>query len=303
MASEGIAVRSRRGRLRQRDVIPYLFILPNLVLLLVFVLIPIVFTFGMSFAKWQGLGLQPQAWVGLQNYVDMAGDDVAVTAFRNTLLYSLGTVVPLLAMGLGVAMILDSRLRGRTFFRVISYLPVVISWVAASVIWQLIFVNPGGILNVLIGYVGIPPQLWTNDPTLALPSIMFLTFWKGLGFYVLIFLAGLQTIPPSVYEAAVIDGATRGQLLRMITLPLLRPTTLFALVIGIVGSFEIFVPVLLMTGGGPGYASMVLVMAVYRAAFQLFQMGYASAIAVVLFLATLVISLLQFKLFGQEVQY
>jgi ABC-type sugar transport system permease subunit len=206
-------------------------------------------------------------------------------------------------MGLGIAMILDSRLPGRTFFRVISYLPVVISWVAASVIWQLIFVNPGGILNVLIGYVGIPPQLWTNDPALALPSIMFLTFWKGLGFYVLIFLAGLQTIPPSVYEAAVIDGARRSQLFWMITLPLLRPTTLFALVIGIVGSFEIFVPVLLMTGGGPGYASMVLVMAVYRAAFQLFQMGYASAIAVVLFLATLVISLLQFKLFGQEVQY
>jgi ABC-type sugar transport system permease subunit len=303
MASPGIALRSRPRRLRQRDVLPYLFILPNLVLLVVFVLIPIVFTFGMSFAKWQGLGLQPQAWVGLQNYVDMANDDVAVTAFRNTLLYSLGTVVPLLAMGLGIAMILDSRLPGRTFFRVISYLPVVISWVAASVIWQLIFVNPGGILNVLIGYVGIPPQLWTNDPALALPSIMFLTFWKGLGFYVLIFLAGLQTIPPSVYEAAVIDGARRSQLFWMITLPLLRPTTLFALVIGIVGSFEIFVPVLLMTGGGPGYASMVLVMAVYRAAFQLFQMGYASAIAVVLFLATLVISLLQFKLFGQEVQY
>lgn len=303
MAAPAITRRSRRVRLRQRDIIPYLFIAPNLVLLLVFVLIPIIFTFGMSFAKWQGLGLQPQAWVGLQNYVDMASDDVAVTAFRNTIVYSLGTVVPLLAMGLGVAMILDSRLAGRTFFRVISYLPVVISWVAASVIWQLIFENPGGILNVLIGYVGIPPQLWTNDPVLALPSIMFLTFWKGLGFYVLIFLAGLQTIPPSVYEAAVIDGANRGQMFWMITLPLLRPTTLFALVIGIVGSFEIFVPVLLMTGGGPGYASMVLVMAVYRAAFQLFQMGYASAIAVVLFLATLIISLLQFKLFGQEVQY
>jgi ABC-type sugar transport system permease subunit len=257
----------------------------------------------MSFAKWQGLSLQPQAFVGLGNYLDLTTDDVFLTALRNTFLYSVGTVVPLLALGLGVAMVLNSRLRGRTFFRVVTYLPVVISWVAGAVIWQLIFVDPGGILNVLLGYVGIPPQLWTNDPVLALPSIMFLTFWKGLGFYVLIYLAGLQTIPPSIDEAAVIDGAGRWQLFRMVTLPLLRPTTLFALVIGIIGSFQIFVPVLLMTGGGPGYASMVLVMAIYRAGFQLFQMGYASAIAVVLFLATLIISLLQFKFFGQEVQY
>jgi ABC-type sugar transport system permease subunit len=303
MAASTIARRGRRRGPRRRDLLPYLFVLPNVLLLLVFVLIPITFTFGMSFAKWQGLSLQPQAFVGLGNYLDLTTDDVFLTALRNTFLYSVGTVVPLLALGLGVAMVLNSRLRGRTFFRVVTYLPVVISWVAGAVIWQLIFVDPGGILNVLLGYVGIPPQLWTNDPVLALPSIMFLTFWKGLGFYVLIYLAGLQTIPPSIDEAAVIDGAGRWQLFRMVTLPLLRPTTLFALVIGIIGSFQIFVPVLLMTGGGPGYASMVLVMAIYRAGFQLFQMGYASAIAVVLFLATLIISLLQFKFFGQEVQY
>jgi multiple sugar transport system permease protein len=159
------------------------------------------------------------------------------------------------------------------------------------------------VLNNMLSWVGIPAQLWTNDPTLALPSIMFLTFWKGLGFNTIIYLAGLQTIPASLYEAAMIDGANKRQVFWGITLPLLKPTTLFSLVIGIISSFEVFVPVYLMTGGGPGYSSMVLVMAVYRSAFQMFEYGYASAISVVLFFMILIVSWLQFKFFGQEVQY
>lgn len=268
---------------------------------MVFVLGPVVFSFAMSFTKWEALS--PGVFIGLKNYVDLLSDDVFITAVRNTILYSIGTVLPILAVSLGVALMLDARLRGRTVFRVVIYLPVVISWVAGSVIWRLIFIHPYGVLNNMLSWFGIPPQLWTNDPYLALPSIMFLTFWKNLGFNTIIWLAGLQTIPASLYEAAMIDGANRRQVFWRITLPLLAPTTLFGLVTGVIGSFEVFVPVYLMTGGGPGYASMVLVMAIYRSAFQMYQMGYASAIAAVLFFMILVVSWLQIKLFGREVQY
>jgi ABC-type sugar transport system permease subunit len=301
VASSAIPLPRRRRRLQQRTVMPYVFIAPNLLLFIVFVLGPVVFSFAMSFTKWQALS--PGTFMGLRNYENLLTDDVFVTAVRNTLIYSAGTVLPMLAFSLGVAMILDSRIKGRTIFRAIVYLPVVISWVAGSVIWRLIFIHPYGVLNNMLSWFGIPGQLWTNDPYLALPSIMFLTFWKGLGFNTIIYLAGLQTIPASMYEAAMIDGANRRQMFWRITLPLLQPTTLFSLVIGIISSFEVFVPVYLMTGGGPGYASMVLVMAVYRSAFQMYEYGYASAISVVLFFMILIVSWLQFKFFGQEVQY
>jgi multiple sugar transport system permease protein len=301
VASSVIPLPRRRRRLQQRQIVPYIFILPNILLFLVFVLGPVAFSFAMSLMKWQALS--PGTFIGLRNYENLLTDEVFITALRNTILYSIGTVVPMLAFGLAVALILDSRLTGRTFFRVAVYLPVVISWVAGSVLWRLIFIHPNGVLNNLLSYVGIPAQLWTNDPVLALPAIMFLSFWKGLGFNVIIYLAGLQTIPATLYEAAMIDGASKWQSFWKITLPLLKPTTLFSLVIGIIGSFEVFVPVYLMTNGGPGFASMVLVMAVYRSAFQMYEMGYASAISVILFLMILLVSWLQFKLFGQEVQY
>lgn len=267
----------------------------------VFVLGPVLFSFGMSFTNWDGLG--PATFTGLRNYAKLLTDDLFATAVRNTFVYSFGTVLPMMAMALGLALLLNSSLRGRTFFRVVVYLPVVVSWVAGALIWRLMFLHPDGVINAALGTFGIEPQLWTSDPLLALPAIMWMSFWKGLGFFTVIYLAGLQTIPTSLHEAGMIDGANRWQLFWSITLPLLRPTTLFALVIGIIGSFEVFVPVLLMTNGGPGYASMVMVMAIYRSAFETHQMGYASTMAVVLFLAMFCVSWLQFKFIGREVEY
>jgi ABC-type sugar transport system permease subunit len=301
MATQGVTLPARRWRWRQRDVIPYLFIAPNLVLFAVFVLGPVLFSFGMSFTNWDGLG-RP-AFTGLRNYARLLEDDLFRTAVRNTLIYSLGTVLPLLAISLGLALMLDSRLKGRSFYRVMVYLPVVISWVAGALVWRLMFLHPDGIINSAMKGLGLEPQLWTSDPILAMPAIMWMSLWKGLGFYTVIYLAGLQTIPPTVYEAGMIDGADRKQLFWSITLPLLKPTTLFALIIGIINSFEVFVPVYLMTNGGPGYSSMVMVMAIYRSAFQQYQMGYASAMAVILFLAIFAISWLQFRFFGREVEY
>jgi multiple sugar transport system permease protein len=301
MATQSLTLPVRRRRLRQRDVIPYVFILPNLVLFAVFVLGPVLFSFGMSFTNWDGLG-RP-TFTGLRNYGRLLEDDLFRTAVRNTFIYSIGTVLPMLAISLGLAMMLNSHLKGRGFYRVMVYLPVVISWVAGALVWRLMFLHPDGIINSAMQSFGLEPQLWTSDPILAMPAIMWMSLWKGLGFYTVIYLAGLQTIPPTVYEAGMIDGANRNQLFWSITLPLLKPTTLFALVIGIISSFEVFIPVYLMTNGGPGYSSMVMVMAIYRAAFQQYQMGYASAMAVVLFLLIFVISVLQFKFLGREVEY
>lgn len=301
MAVQTLPLPRSRRRLRQRDVVPYLFILPNLLLFAVFIFGPMLFSFWISFTRWDGLG-SPE-FTGLRNYNNLLTDDLFLTSIRNTVVYSVGTVLPMLAISLALALMLDSPLRGRTFFRAMIYLPVVISWVAGALVWRLMFIHPDGIINSFLVTLGLEPQLWTSDPVLAMPAIMWMSLWKGLGFYTVIYLAGLQTIPPTIYEAAMIDGSNRWQLFWSITLPLLKPTTLFALVIGIINSFEVFVPVYLMTNGGPGYSSMVMVMAIYRAAFQQYQMGYASAMAVILFLAIFGISWLQFKFFGREVEY
>jgi ABC-type sugar transport system permease subunit len=301
MATQSMTLPARRWRWRHRDVLPFLFILPNLVLFAVFVLGPVLFSFGMSFTNWDGLG--SPTFTGARNYLRLLEDDLFRTAVRNTFIYSIGTVLPMLAISLGLALMLDARLKGRAFYRVMVYLPVVISWVAGALIWRLMFLHPDGIINTAMQGFGLEPQLWTSDPVLAMPAIMWMSLWKGLGFYTVIYLAGLQTIPPTVYEAGMIDGADRKQLFWSITLPLLRPTTLFALIIGIISSFEVFIPVYLMTNGGPGYSSMVMVMAIYRAAFQQYQMGYASAMAVILFLVIFAISVMQFKFLGREVEY
>jgi ABC-type sugar transport system permease subunit len=292
---------TRRRRLRLKHVIPYLFVLPNLVIFAIFVFGPTLYSFWISLTNWDGLGV-PQ-FVGLANYQRLLTEPIFLAAVRNSVFYTVGTMAPMMVLALGLALMLNSPLRGRIFFRTVIYIPVVISWVAGALVWQLIFLHPNGFMNAFLGLFGIPAQVWTNNPNLVLPAIIWMSIWKGLGFYMVIFLAGLQTIPPTMYEAAAIDGASKWNQFWNITLPLLRPTTLFVLVIGIIGSFEVFIPIFLLTGGGPGYSSMVMVMAIYRFGFETYETGYASAIAVVLFLIILVASVVQLRLFGREVAY
>lgn len=292
---------SRRRRLRQKQIIPYLFILPNLIIFVVFLFGPTLYSFAMSFTKWNALG-SPE-FTGIANYERLTTDPIFRAALKNTVFYTVGTVIPMTVLALGLAVMLNTVLRGRIVLRTIIYLPVVISWVAGSFIWQLIFLHPSGFLNEFLGLFGISPQVWTRDPALVLPAIIWMSIWKGLGFYMVIFLAGLQTIPATLHEAAALDGAGKWRSFFGVTLPLLRPTTLFVLVVGVIGSFEVFIPIYLLTGGGPGYSSMVLVMAIYRYGFTTYEMGYASAIAVALFFIILIVSIAQLKLFGREVQY
>src|SRR5437879_5412195 len=158
MAALNVPLQRPRRRLRQRDVVPYVFILPNLILFSVFVLGPVVFSFGMSFTNWDGLG--PATFTGLRNYAKLLTDDLFGTAVRNTFVYSFGTVLPMMALALGLALMLNASIRGRTFFRVVVYLPVVISWVAGALIWRPMFLHPDGIINAILGGFGFEPQLW-----------------------------------------------------------------------------------------------------------------------------------------------
>lgn len=286
--------------LRKATLIPYGFLLPSLMLLAVFALYPIGFAFYMSFQRWRILG--DAEFVGLANYFSVLQSDQFLVAFRNTFLYSIITVPAGVVLALGSALLLNQPLRGRGFFRGVIFFPVTISMVVIALIWTWMFSENYGIMNDLLVGLGIEPQAWLADPKTALPVIMLMSVWKGFGYGMVIYLAGLQTIPESLYEAARIDGASARQRFQTVTLPLLNPTTLFVTVISFIGSFQVFDQVYVMTEGGPVYSTTVLVHYIYDLAYVRFQMGKACAAAIVLFFIVLAFTLLQIKLIRPQTE-
>jgi len=280
------------GRLR-RQLTPYLFLSPSLAVVAIFGFYPIAFAFYMSFHHWKILG-QPD-FVGLKNFLAIVTQDEFLVALRNTFLYSIITVPAGVVLALGSAVLLNQRLRGRSFFRGVIFFPVTISMVVIALIWSWMFSENYGIMNVVLPGLGIEPRAWLADPKTALAVIMIMSVWKGFGYGMVIYLAGLQTIPGTLYEAARIDGATPWQRFFHVTLPLLNPTTLFVTVISFIGSFQVFDQVYVMTEGGPGYSTTVLVHYIYNLAYVRFQMGKACAAALLLFLIVLIFTLLQIK--------
>lgn len=281
---------------------PYIFLAPNLLLLAAFVLYPILNVFWLSLHDWGILG--NPSWVGTRNYVELfAEDEIFLASIKNTLLYTLGTVPLGAVVSLGLAILLNQRIRGVGFFRSLFYFPTMVSMVAVGMIWKYIFSSEYGILNHFLQLLGMAPRGWLVDSHLAMLSLVIATVWRQLGYNMVIFLAGLQGIPETYYEAARIDGANRLDVFRRITLPLLTPTTLFVLVISVINSFRSFELIYTLTGGGPGYDTSVLVMYLYQQGFKLFSMGKASAIAAVLFLMLGLLTGVQFKYFGRKVEY
>ena len=279
----------------------YMMILPNLLNFAVFSIFSWVFLFGISFTRWNMLGAK--RWIGVKNYLTMANNEVFVKSIVNTAQYALMYVLPLALVSLVLALLVNQELRGVYFFRALYYLPVVTTMAVIALIWLFIIKpNPDGVLNYLIGLVGIPYQEWLLNPRLALPTLALMSIWKQMGYYMLLWVAGLLAIPGDLYEAATIDGASRPQLFWYITVPMLRPTTTFILMIATIGAFQMFGPTYMMTGGGPTYSTMTLVYFMWVRAFEFMRMGESGAIAVVLFLIILVISLIQKRLlrWGEE---
>jgi multiple sugar transport system permease protein len=300
-----VAVASPRPsalRLRQREALAaYLFLAPWLVGLLLFVAGPVVASFVLAFTSWDLLN--SPTWVGADNFDKMLSRDrLFPITMGNTAYYTFISVPLHIAVALATAMALNAKLWGIRFFRTAFYVPSVTPAVASAILWVWIFQPEVGLANVGLEALGLPAQRWILDPDLAKPSFILMSLW-ATGGQMVIFLAGLQGIPEHLYEAASIDGAGAGRRFWHITLPLLSPVIFFNLVIGIIGSFQIFSAAYIMTNGGPANQTLFYVLYVYQQAFKFLQMGYASALAWVLFLIVLVFTIVQFRVAGRWVHY
>lgn len=275
----------------------YLFLLPSFAGLLTFVLIPILMGFIISFTNYDGY--KKLDFVGLNNYIHMFQDDYVLTSLKNNVIYTAVTVPATMIISLLLALALNMGMKGSTFFRTMIFFPTISSMVAVGIVWSLLFNPVQGPVNQLLMAVGIDsPPRWLASTTWALWAIMIVAVWKQAGYYMVIFLSGLQAIPKQLYESAQIDGANSVVRFFKITLPMLSPTTFMVLILSIIGSFQVFDLVSIMTDGGPGRATNVLVYRIYQEGFEYSKMGYASAIAYFLFLIIFVITLIQFR--GQQ---
>lgn len=293
----------RRFFSRSNERIGYLFILPSFVHLIVFLVVPIVFSLYLSFRDWNSPRLQDTPFIGLENYRSLLDDTVFWESMRNTAYYTVLSVPLGMALSLLVAVALNRKLKGVTLFRTMFFMPVISSWVAVSIVWITLLDPDVGIVNYALGLVGIPGVNWLSDPRWAMPALVMISIWKGLGFSMVIWLAGLQAIPRELSEAAAVDGATPWNAFFRITLPLLAPTTFFLLITGFIGSFQVFSPMYVITEGGPLGSTNVVVYEIYKRAFTDFRLGYASAeswaLFAVIFAATL-IQLVYLRRRGQQ---
>ena len=281
------------------DLIGWAFAAPFVILFGVFLAFPILASFLLSFTSF---GLRDIAnpvgtsVIGLKNYVDLFADPKFWKALFNTFYFVVVGVPVTLVIGLLIATALSRGVtRFRTAFRVGYYLPVITSIVAIAVVWRFLLNPDSGLINMLLGGLGIKGPAWLADPVFAMPSIIAMAVWRNLGFAMVVFLAGLQTIPSSLYESASIDGAGRWQAFRYVTIPMLRPTILFMTVITTIGYLQLFEEPFVMTLGGPLDSTLSITMYMYQQGFTFFHQGYASAIAYVLFVIVALIAFLQFK--------
>lgn len=273
---------------------PALFLFPAMVGFSVFTLYPAIASLGLSFTSWD-LNKSPE-WVGLDNYIRMISDPTALKVFWNTIYFTAVTVPLLIVIPLLLAIALNQSIPGIRFFRAAYFLPVISSMVAMSMVWQWMYNADFGLINWFLELFGINGPKWMTDRHWAMPAIMITSVWKSIGFNMMLFLAGLQGISTSWYEAAEIDGASSLQKLWYITLPSLRPTMLFVTVITIINSLQVFDQVMVMTGGGPNRSSSVLVHYIYQNGFQFYRMGYASALGWALTIFVLLVTLIQFRI-------
>ncbi len=297
--------KTRRGfwTLGRREAVwAYLFLLPNIVGFLVFTALAVCVAFGLAMTEWDLL--VPPRFNGLANYQKLlTNDPVFRQVMGNTAFFVLG-VVPLdVVCSLGLALLLNRPIRGMALYRAVYFVPVVTSLIAVSIVWQWLYHSDVGLINYFLTDVGLPKVNWLGSTEWAMPAIIFMSTWKAMGYYAVIFLAGLQGVPEHLHEAAQIDGASAWQRFWKITLPLLSPTMFFVLVISIIRSFQVFDQALIMTRGGPANATMTIVYFVYNNAFVWFRMGYAAAACWLLFIVIFAVTAIQARLQKRWVHY
>jgi multiple sugar transport system permease protein len=270
-----------------------LFLAPSLLGFCIFVGGPIIYSLVISFTNWDLIS--PMHFIGFGNYVSLFHDATFWLSLRNTLAFIVGYLPAVMILGLLAALMLNAKIRFKSFFRGIYFLPVVTSWVAVSLVWKWLLNGQYGLLNYFLSLVGVHGPSWLTDPKTAMIGVVLTSVWKDIGFIMVIYLGGLQNISPSLYEAASIDGAGAWQKFWNVTLPGLRLTTFFVLMISLINSFQVFDQINIMTGGGPGDATNVVMQNIYNSAFNFFEMGRATAMSWILFIIIFIVSLVQMR--------
>ena len=301
---KGIAKDTHRGlslRTRQ-NLVGYSFIMPNFVGFLIFIFIPVIFSLILSFAHWDGF--TPMEFVGLQNFIDIFDDQVFTSAIWKTAYFSTFTVLFSMMASLGLAVLLNQKIKARGFFRCALFFPYVASIVAVSVVFNAMFQPDYGPVNELLKFIGIsnPPQ-WFASTKWVIPGLIIVNVWRNMGYFMIIYLAGLQGIDQSLYEAAEMDGAKGWMLFKKITWPLLSPSTFFVVMMLVINSFKVFDLVYLMTSGGPGTASTMLSQYIYNQTFIAWDYGKSSASSMILFIIVGLLTIFQFRAEKKFVNY
>lgn len=279
----------------------YSFMAPTIIILGTFVILPIAFAIFLSVHKVRILGELSYRFIGWKNFIRMAGDERVWIALKNTAEYVAIVVPTQTVLALILALILNSQIKGKNWFRIILFLPTVTSSAVLTLIFMWIY-NSNGLLNNFLALFGLPTYNWLGDPSVALKAIMLMNIWSTAPFFMVIYLAALQDIPVSLYEAAKIDGASIWDKFFYITLPLLRPVTFFIVVMGIIGTFQLFDQSYIFSGGsgGPNNSTLTVVLLIYQYAFKNLDMGYAAALAFMLAGVIMLVTLIQRRLFKEE---
>ena len=303
LANLGVRYRDFRLAIRRSEAkMAYVLLIPAMLPLLVFVVLPLLGAFGLSFTSFDAFRLNIQP-IGLANYNEAVGSKLFHTTIKNTLEYMLGYVPLQMLVGFVAAILLNRRIRGISFLRGTYYLPVLTSAVAMGIAWSWLFNPQAGLISQMMLIFGGRPRDWLGSPDTAMSAVIGVAVWKTFGRSMLIYLAGLQGIPEMFYEAAKIDGAGSWQLLRRITWPLLKPVTFYLFVIGVITSLQVFGLIVILTDGGPAFRTTSIVHQIYLNAFRFNRMGYASGMAVLLFIAIAILTVLNWRFFSPTVEY
>lgn len=287
----------------QRERLTFLaFIAPNFLLFAIFTFWPLLYNFFLSFNRWNLLAPKP-TWIWVNNYIDMISDPIFWKALGNTFYLAGGTIFIRLALALGLALVLNQKLAMRSVYRAIIFSPTFTTGAAIAIVWSWILHEDIGLLRLPLNAIGLISPNWLGDPNWTIPALIIVSIWKGMGYDMVIFLAGLQGVPVELYEAARVDGAGRWALFRHITLPMISPITFFLVVTSIISALQVFDLVAVMTGGGPMNSSKVYVFYLYENAFRYYRIGYAAALSMVLFVITLAITIFQTRLSKRWVHY
>ncbi|WMJ89977.1 carbohydrate ABC transporter permease [Anaerocolumna sp. MB42-C2] len=284
------------SRQTKKDMAGYVFILPNLIGVLLFTFIPIVYSLIISFTDWDFTkGFGNWNWVGFKNFLDIWKDKWFVDSLKNTIIFAVCVVLFTLVIAIILAVVIDRFCFAKTPIRLALFMPYISNVVAVAIVWVMMY-SPWGPFTQFVKSMGVknPPQ-WLGDYKWALPAVIIMTVWGGIGYAVMIYTSAIQGLPKDVYEAAEVDGA--GEIIKFLklTIPFLSPTTFFLIITTLISSFQVFAPIQLMTRGGPGSSSSVLVYYIYQSAFSFYKMGYASAMSWILFILLFIVTLIQWK--------